>query len=145
MATSLTLNLPSDSSAPRAARHAITRQLGVQLSPDRLSELNLVVTELVSNAVLHGRGEVVLRLQLEGDIVQGEVIDQGGGFEREIRVRGPQDVGGRGLMLVEQLTNRWGVHEGTTHVWFELAAASNAPAGDLKPRLGEGERPDALD
>ena len=95
-----------------------------------------MISELVSNALVHGRGQVVFRLQLDEGIVRGEVIDQGGGFEHEIRARGPDDVSGRGLFLVEALTNRWGVHEGTTHVWFELAASPTNPgsAPAARPR-----------
>ena len=54
------------------------------------------------------------------------------------------DVSGRGLFLVEALTNRWGIHEGTTHVWFELAAGSDA-SRQPRPRLGQDERPQELD
>jgi len=72
------------------------------------------------------------------------VIDQGGGFEHEIRARGPEDLRGRGLFLVAALTNRWGVHEGTTHVWFEFTAGTDA-SGQARPLLGHDERPEALD
>jgi anti-sigma regulatory factor (Ser/Thr protein kinase) len=126
------------------ARAAARRSLADELAPDRLAELSLVISELVSNALVHGQGEVVLRLQLDDGIVRGEVIDQGGGFEHEIRARGADEVGGRGLFLVEALTNRWGVHEGTTHVWFELAAETDR-SGPPDPLLGEDERPEALD
>ena len=36
------------------------------------------------------------------------------------RDRPATDVGGWGLHLVQTLSNRWGVHEGSTHVWFEI-------------------------
>ena len=144
MAVDLTLNLLPDTSAPRLARASARRSLAGKLSPERLSELSLVISELVSNAVVHGRGQVVFRLQLDEGIVRGEVIDQGGGFEHEIRARGADEVGGRGLFLVEALTNRWGIHEGTTHVWFELARPE-APPKLTDPKLGDGERPAALD
>ena len=144
MAVDLALNLPPDTSAPGLARAAAKRHLAGKVSPERLSELSLVVSELVSNALVHGRGQVVFRLQLDEGIVRGEVIDQGGGFEHEIRARGPDDVSGRGLFLVEALTSRWGIHEGTTHVWFELAARSDA-SRQPRPRLGQDERPEALD
>jgi anti-sigma regulatory factor (Ser/Thr protein kinase) len=144
MAVDLTLNLPRHPSAPGLARAAARRSFAGELTFERLSELSLVITELVSNALVHGRGQVVLRLQLDDGIVRGEVIDQGGGFEHEIRVRGADELGGRGLFLVEALTNRWGIHEGTTHVWFELAAQTDS-SGSLRPRLGQDERPEALD
>ena len=144
MAVDLALNLPPDTSAPGLARAAAKRYLAGEVSPERLGELMLVISELVSNASVHGRGQVVFRLQLDEGIVRGEVIDQGGGFEHEIRARGPEDVSGRGLFLVEALTNRWGIHEGTTHVWFELAAWSDA-SRQPRPRLGQDERPQELD
>lgn len=145
MAVDLALTLPPDTSAPGLARAAAKRSLAGKLSPERLSELSLVISELVSNALEHGRGQVVFRLGLDGGIVRGAVIDQGGGFDYEIRQRGPEEVSGRGrgLFLVDALTNRWGIHEGTTHVWFELAAQT-AAAGPVRPRLGPDERPEAL-
>jgi hypothetical protein len=72
------------------------------------------------------------------------VIDEGAGFEHEIRERGPDDVSGRGLFLVDALTSRWGIHEGTTHVWFEIDGQST-DSRPLNPRLGQAARPEALD
>ena len=144
MAADLALNLPPDTSAPSLARAAAKRCLEGKVSPGQLGELSLVITELVSNAVVHGRGEVVLRLQLAQGIVRGEVIDHGGGFEHEIRRRGPDEFSGRGLFLVDALTSRWGIHEGTTHVWFEIDARRDPP-GRLDPLLGPDKRPEMLD
>jgi signal transduction histidine kinase len=148
MAVDLALNLPSDTSAPGVARAAAKRYLAGKVGHERLSELSVVISELVSNALEHGRGQVVFRLQLDEGTVRGEVIDEGGGFEHEIRARGPEDVKGRGLFLVDALTNRWGIHEGAARVWFELAArtdacAQTAPAApaDAEPsELGNGNR-----
>ena len=149
MAVDLALNLPPDTSAPSVARAAAKRYLAGNISPELLSDLSLVISELVSNAFEHGRGQVVFRLRLNEGIVRGEVIDQGGGFEHEIRARGPEEVRGRGLLLVAALTDRWGVHEGTTHVWFEFAVRTDALARtdasvQAHPRLGQDERPEAL-
>jgi hypothetical protein len=54
-----------------------------------------------------------------------------------------EDVGGRGLRIVGSLAERWGVHEGTSHVWFELSPSGDAEPVD--PRLGVEERPQQLD
>jgi anti-sigma regulatory factor (Ser/Thr protein kinase) len=141
MAVDLTLHLPPDTSAPGLARAAARRSLAGKLGPQRLSDVALVISELVSNALMHGRGQVIFRLQLDGGIIRGEVIDhQGGGFEHEIRARGAHEVGGRGLFLVDALTNSWGIHEGTTHVWFELSAQTDT-GGSLGPRLGRASVP----
>src|SRR4051794_33880970 len=142
----LTLKLPPAPTAPGLARRAAQDRFGSLLGRRQLDDLALVLSELVGNAIVHGDGEVVLRLQLDGETLRGEVIDQGGGFEHEIRERGPDDIGGRGLMLVASMTSRWGVHEGTTHVWFEMAAGERASStAASQPRLGEAQRPDALD
>ena len=90
-----------------------------------------------------GLARAAAQRHLAGE-VSPEPLDQGGGFEHEIRARGPDEVSGRGLFLVEALTNRWGIHEGTTHVWFELAARSDA-SRPPRPRLGQDERPQELD
>jgi anti-sigma regulatory factor (Ser/Thr protein kinase) len=144
MAADLALTLPPDSSAPAAARAAVRRHLAGHVGATRLGEASLVISELVTNALVHGRGEIDLRLQHEGETVRGEVIDHGAGFEYEVRERGPGDVSGRGLFLVDALTNRWGIHEGTTHVWFELGGRSDA-SQPTDPQLGRDERPRALD
>jgi anti-sigma regulatory factor (Ser/Thr protein kinase) len=143
MTDALNLELPRLKTAGFMARSAISDRFAEQLKPDRLGELLLVVTELVANAVLHGRGAITLKLRVDRDGVYGEVVDQGGGFEREVRERGPDEFNGRGLMIVDALSRRWGIHEGTTHVWFELAQPDDPPRL-TEPELGEDERPDEL-
>jgi len=144
MPAELHLKLPHDASAASTARRAAERRFAAALSARRRGDVALVVSELVNNAVIHGEGDIVVKLQLDGEVLRGEVIDDGGGFEHAVRTRGPRDISGRGLLIVEALTSRWGIHEGTTHVWFELAAQTDA-SGPLRPRLGQDERPDGLD
>jgi anti-sigma regulatory factor (Ser/Thr protein kinase) len=144
----VSIDLPRDRTAARIARAAVRRQLATRLPREELVDLTLVVTELVDNAVLHGRGSIALRVQVDGGRVHGEVADDGGGFEREVRERSVEEAGGRGLLIVDALCTRWGIHEGTTHVWFELArtAAGAREAGPSDgPELGASRRPDELD
>ena len=117
MAADLSLILAPEASAAGVARAAAGRYVAGNISLTRVGELSLVISELVTNASVHGAGKIIFRLQLDGQTVRGEVIDEGAGFEHEIRERGPEDVSGRGLFLVDALTSRWGIHEGTTHVW----------------------------
>jgi hypothetical protein len=144
MAADLTLKLPPAPTAPGYARRAAQQRFAGRLSRRRLNDLALVISELVGNAVVHGRGEVVLRLQLDGETLRGEIIDEGDGFEHEVRTRGPDDIGGRGRMLVESMTSRWGIHEGTTHVWFEMSPAAEDGAPRRASQLDEEQRPGAL-
>jgi anti-sigma regulatory factor (Ser/Thr protein kinase) len=82
----------------------------------------LVANELVTNAVLHARTDLWLRLELRGDRLFIAVRDGG---QRLLRPVTPdlEAEGGRGLWLVEQLTQVWGVHphsDGGKVVWCAL-------------------------
>jgi anti-sigma regulatory factor (Ser/Thr protein kinase) len=124
----LEVNLPHTPEAPAIARRYIVRWLTREVEPDELDTAKLLVSELVTNAVVHGHGEITLRATLDDDRLLVDVIDQGRGFERTLRQRDFAGVGGRGLAIVDAEASRWGIHEGTTHVWFELERPG--------PRLG---------
>ncbi|MEO6859231.1 MAG: hypothetical protein ABI323_11720 [Solirubrobacteraceae bacterium] len=62
-----------------------------------------------------------------------EVIDEGSGFEL---VLGQHDLN-LGLHVVEAAASRWGVHEGTTRVWFELERPGPRIGVDSKPQPDE--------
>ena len=85
-----------------------------------MDDVLLVVSELATNAVLHGIGDVELRIAFDGRCVTGSVADAGTGFERAPREQPHTRIGGNGLYLVERVASRWGVGEGTAHVWFEI-------------------------
>ena len=131
----LEVNLPNTPEAPAIARRCVVRWLGRDVEPDELDTAKLLVSELVTNAVVHGHGEITLRAKLDEDRLLVEVIDQGQGFERTVRQRDFAGIGGRGLAIVDSEASRWGIHEGTTHVWFELERPG--------PRLGPDKKPDA--
>ena len=129
----LEVNLPNTPEAPAIARRCVVRWLGRDVEPDELDTAKLLVSELVTNAVVHGHGEITLRAKLDEDRLLVEVIDQGQGFERTVRQRDFAGIGGRGLAIVDSEASRWGIHEGTTHVWFELERPG--------PRLGPDKKP----
>jgi|tagenome__1003787_1003787.scaffolds.fasta_scaffold20817634_2 anti-sigma regulatory factor (Ser/Thr protein kinase) len=135
------LALPRDASAAAIARRRIREQLDAVLDAQRLAELMLVISELVTNAVEHGQGAIRMRLVVVEGKVTGEVIDAGEGFEHQVREVGFDELRGRGLVLVEAITSRWGVHDGTTHVWFEIEPRSVDRPG---PAIGQSERPPEL-
>lgn len=137
------VSLPRDLSAAALARRELRRRFAGVLHQHVLDELYLVVSELATNAVVHGRGAIRLRLQVDDGDVWGEVIDAGGGFEHELREADPDATSGRGLLIVDRLTTRWGVHEGTTHVWFEMLTGSRGQPG-AGPHVGEQSRPRQL-
>jgi anti-sigma regulatory factor (Ser/Thr protein kinase) len=117
----LDVGIPRDTRAPGRARDAV-RELDGHLDGDVIADLTLLVSELVTNGVKYGgAGELRLKVESEGARhVRMEVVDQGSGFEPVARTRPKTEPGGWGLHLVETLSDRWGVHEGSTHVWIEI-------------------------
>jgi len=129
----LEVTLPRSDNAAAAARNALRQSYAARVDGDLLADAELLVSELASNALLHGRGEITLRARLDAARLFVEVIDEGSGFEHTLRREEFAQVGGWGLDIVEDVASRWGVHEGTTHVWFELERPG--------PRLGEPGEP----
>ncbi|CNF82570.1 Histidine kinase-%2C DNA gyrase B-%2C and HSP90-like ATPase [Mycobacterium tuberculosis] len=92
-------------------------------------DLQLITSELGTNAVAHGAGERI-RLLLTGndEHVRVEVSDGGGG-EPVVREAGLGAECGRGLMIVEAVAERWGVRRGEaeTCVWAEVVRRERVP------------------
>ncbi|NUT10676.1 MAG: ATP-binding protein [Nonomuraea sp.] len=116
-------SFPGEPSSVPAARRWARRALSDQTeSIATAQDVELMVSELVTNAVKHGsRGRVTVALSAMDGTIRVEVHDPGHGTPIR-RYPRPESLGGRGLMLVEQLAVDWGVRldpEGTT-VWFEV-------------------------
>jgi two-component sensor histidine kinase len=117
----LVFDLTVSTNAPSEAR-AMLDALAADLEPETLSDLRIVVSELVSNAVKYGPGNPVhVELDVsELDRVSGEVVTRGDpAGAPHIHAR-PGAHGGYGLRLVDALSRAWGVRDGSTDVWFEL-------------------------
>jgi anti-sigma regulatory factor (Ser/Thr protein kinase) len=123
-AVELTLELPAAAESAAAAREALA-PLAERMSEGELETVRLLVTELITNSVRHGRpGElpVKVRVELTSEMLRVEVKDNGSGFEPPTqRTKSVESQSGWGLYLVERLAQRWGVDGGDgTMVWFEL-------------------------
>ncbi|MEU4690697.1 ATP-binding protein [Actinoplanes sp. NPDC023714] len=114
-------DLPLDSSAPGWARSAVKAVLGGWGLRDQawLDDATTVVSELVTNAVRHGGGAVVVDVEAYGRQVTLSVAD---GSSVVPRRREPDGTGGLGLRIIESLTTRWFVqsYEGGKRVRAEL-------------------------
>ena len=86
-----------------------------------MADLELVVSELVTNAFDHGHGTIQLVLAHDGDDLHGSVTDDGPGFAYESRTVGDHERRGRGLAIVDALVTRWGIRDGSAHVWFHMS------------------------
>ncbi|GAB2851256.1 SpoIIE family protein phosphatase [Streptomyces deserti] len=98
--------LPADPAVVAEARKAATRQLALWGLDEVVFTTELVVSELVTNAIRYATGPIRLRLIRERALVC-EVFD-GGATAPHLRHPRTTDEGGRGLLLVSQLTQRWG-------------------------------------
>jgi anti-sigma regulatory factor (Ser/Thr protein kinase) len=119
--------LEGGSGAPRRARHEIAEHLNGELGSERTEDAVLLVGELVTNSVLHAATgaahEIVLELIIGVDDVRVVVTDGGSPTVPMIQPVDPTRPGGRGLFLVDTLSDRWGMmREGSqeTQVWFEM-------------------------
>lgn len=117
------LELPS---GPRSAGHArrITRDQLASWHAEAIEDTALlVVSEFVTNASLHGVGTIVVELQATADRLLVIVSDSGTGGELSVGTQDLAAIQGRGLGLVDVLSDSWGAERtsrGTT-VWAELA------------------------
>lgn len=116
----LEVELARSTAGPRAARRALTRWSAERLDREVLADAQLLVTEIATNAVLHGKGPITLHATLDDERLRVEVADEGPGFVRTLRSERVDRLGGWGLEFVEEMSWRWGVREDSTHVWIEL-------------------------
>lgn len=114
----------------RAKARAVAQAWGLSQIAD---SLEWVVTELVTNAVIHGRAtrgsRVLVAYHLEDDLLRVEVRDAASGTVRvdsSAHENGDEPEGGRGLLVVAALATDWGVTPRVIgkSVWAELAVSS---------------------
>lgn len=107
-----------------AGRRAVAAELADRgVAPELVDVVELLVSELLTNALLHADTDLDLRTSLERGHIRVEVADGSPG--RPILRHPPADAtSGRGLEIVDALASRWGVDErpgGGKSVWFEVS------------------------
>jgi anti-sigma regulatory factor (Ser/Thr protein kinase) len=88
-------------------------------------DAQLIVSELVTNALVHGDGTLVLRASITATAVQISVTDSGDELP-EVLPFDPSRIGGLGLIVVERIASEWGVapFPGGKTVWAALSLTS---------------------
>jgi len=130
--SSLTRFFVPDRSAPAAARSALGA-LGGNLDAELRERSELVLTEVMTNSVLHAgltpTQRIGLEVSLSSELLRIELTDDGLGFAPVPAASKPdQAAGGWGLWLVDQLTDRWGVDfSRSSRVWLEFDRALSRP------------------
>ncbi|HEX2177718.1 MAG TPA: SpoIIE family protein phosphatase [Nocardioidaceae bacterium] len=129
-----TLQLSNAPDAVPAARRFVREQLHGTALEHRADDCELILSELVTNATLHGRPPVTVGVQISADRARLEVADTSAGTP--VRpVHGPEAMTGRGLMLVDALSERWGLDRRPRGklVWAEVGLAESSPKQPARP------------
>ena len=113
--------LHPEPSSVRAARKYVSDELTSVGLDDAAATAELLVSELVTNAILHARTPVRVSVDVVGDVVRVTVADDSPRAPQQRR-HSVDSGTGRGLLLVERMATRWGVEVGSAGkvVWFEL-------------------------
>jgi anti-sigma regulatory factor (Ser/Thr protein kinase) len=125
MIAEIDLRLAPEPEVVTTARHALDRLTDL-LPSEKLEDVRLVVSELVTNSILHAGlsadDEISLTVTVSDGAVRGSVCDPGPGFGMPSEpCPRPDRRGGWGLPIVETISDRWGVEENRhACVWFEI-------------------------
>ncbi|MEC4019208.1 ATP-binding protein [Streptomyces sp. H27-D2] len=95
--------------------------------PHLTDSAGLLLTELVTNAFRYGQGaEVGVRLSRNAEGVRIEVAD-GSPTRPHVRMSAPDDENGRGMFLVSQVADDWGVSDDGTRTWCTITVPEKQP------------------
>jgi Stage II sporulation protein E (SpoIIE)/Histidine kinase-like ATPase domain len=119
--------------AVREARSVLAEPMKLWGLEDLIPTTELLVSELVTNAVKYSRGDVTLRLVNERALVC-EVLDSSAALPR-LRQANGDDENGRGLQVVRQLSKRWGARRTAAGkvVWCEQPLPGSSGVLDIEP------------
>jgi anti-sigma regulatory factor (Ser/Thr protein kinase) len=122
-ATHEVIYLEPSRSAPAQARRVVRQVLDHVTSEDVTDTAELLVSELVTNAITHGKGMVTLSIDCADDLLSVTVGDD----EPTVPQLQPERLmalGGRGLRMIDALASAWGVNPRVgspgKDVWFRL-------------------------
>lgn len=143
------LTLPPEPHAAGRARSWVRQALTEMSRPDLVDSAVLGVSELVTNALLHVRSEIALRIRVNSDGLRVEVYDDSPhlfagapNLPGDSRPTNPSTVG-RGLLIVASVSQDWGVdyEDKRKCVWFRPTAVvgrdSESAAHDVERRAAE--------
>jgi anti-sigma regulatory factor (Ser/Thr protein kinase) len=109
------IQLAPNPRSPGRARRFVREALGDSTGPQVVEDVQLVVSELVTNSVRHANlgadQAVTLSIERVDDLIRIEVRDRGRAFIRPAYTRSPSSEGGLGLRIVDRLSDSWGMDQ----------------------------------
>jgi anti-sigma regulatory factor (Ser/Thr protein kinase) len=114
--------LPATPIAARKAREIVAERCAA-FDSDVIETALLLTSELVTNAVIHGRSDVSLQVSVEDGVLRVDVADDNSRHPQP-QPLDAEALDGRGLQIVQLLAARWGVDDEPLgkRVWFELSS-----------------------
>jgi anti-sigma regulatory factor (Ser/Thr protein kinase) len=118
------ISLPARPDSVRHARHFVADAAGrAGFEPDTIDLVAIAASELVTNAVVHGRGPISVRTVLDASSLRIEVQDTASDLPHRVTTDDAR-IGGRGLAIVDAFSGEWGctVVRGASgkSVWFTM-------------------------
>ena len=128
MSPEASCELAATETAPAYARRFLAKALKLWDLDDIDQVVAVLTSELVTNVVHHGGGQMSLRIRWEPPTLRVEVEDDLSDVP-QVRSADPMRDGGRGLRLVEGLATRWGTKPSCTGkaVWIEMTVKPRSP------------------
>jgi anti-sigma regulatory factor (Ser/Thr protein kinase) len=115
--------LPATDEAPRDARALLAAQLGGSMTFEQEQVAELLISELVTNALRHTQSDVILVDMWTQGHIRVSVTDESPWIPQG-QSPSTDEPGGRGLMIVDELAENWGIDAlpgDGKRIWFELA------------------------
>lgn len=131
---SISIRIPGGDDAPTRARRSVRAQLAGHIPATKARDAALLVSELVTNSVVHAnvgpRRALTVELTTLDNRVRIAVTDPGSRLRPRLLPPDPETPGGLGLVLVDELCETWGVWQdlGPTCVWCELLLDQSRPS-----------------
>ena len=127
------MRIPGGDDAPTRARRSVHAKLEGHIPATTASDVALLVSELVTNSVVHAnvgpRRSLTVDVTTLDDRLRIAVTDPGSRLKPCMLPPDPETPGGLGLLLVDELCETWGVRQdlGPTCVWCELLLDQSRP------------------
>jgi anti-sigma regulatory factor (Ser/Thr protein kinase) len=136
---SISMRIPGGDDAPTRARRSVHAQLKGHIPVTKATDAALLVSELVTNSVVHAnvgpRRALTVEVTTLDDRLRIAVTDPGSRVRPRLLPSDPETPGGLGLVLVDELCESWGVWQdvGLTCVWCELPLDQSSTSAMTTP------------
>ena len=116
---------PSSLVSARRARQLVRGMVTPYLPAPKLDTIELLTSEVVTNAVVHAGSSPIVEVTAEGGTVRISVQDQNPAWPMPTRGVAEDATSGRGMALVDDMADGWGVEriaDDGKRIWFEVRA-----------------------